>query len=220
MRKLVGCAFVLLAVVFLPVTSVSAAPVTDQLTLTGNDRTPSEFGIASGFLFRQLTIIGEGGVEGPFTLSPFTRTGVHNATFNSAVALTEADGSISDIVEFHIVSTDGTQVWTVSFTSDGEVPLPTPSDVSPPGTGLCPQNGTSPESCIVSILETGAPQEISELFFNSDGATRIPLFSVLVQSDIEASVPEPSTLLLFGSGLAGLAAITWKRSLRTPFSDL
>src|ERR1700730_3426854 len=73
-------------------------PLSDQLVVSANDGTPSEFSS-----FQSLTLsITEflGVVEDPFPFSLGTRAGTHDATFNTAVALTEPGGGISDIVEF------------------------------------------------------------------------------------------------------------------------
>src|SRR6266699_1693147 len=81
---------------------VLAVPLSGQLVISANDRTPSEFPS-----FQSLTLsITEflGVVEDPFPFSLGTRAGTHGATFNTAIALTEPGGGISDIVEFTIVS--------------------------------------------------------------------------------------------------------------------
>ena len=44
--------------------------------------------------------------------------------------------------------------------------------------------------------------------------TGLPIGSLLVFADVQTGVPEPSTLLLLGSGLAALAAIAWRRRRR------
>ncbi|HTE88462.1 MAG TPA: PEP-CTERM sorting domain-containing protein [Terriglobales bacterium] len=135
------------------------------------------------------------------TASPFSsligvRSGVHNATFNTAVTLLEPDGTASDFIVLSAVATPaGVQTWTLNFFSDTESKLPVI---------LLELVGPAAQ-----VQETGGLQDISALFLDSDGVNRItPLFNVLVQSDIEA-VPEPSTWLLLGSGVAIL--IVWKR---------
>jgi len=120
---------------------------------------------------------------------PSTPTQPHGATFNTAVELIESNGSISDIIELSIVSiADVTgaslgQNWTLNFFSDTEG-------------GAALQHLTGLVGAAVQVQETGSSQDISGLFLDSDGRTRItPLFNVLVQSDLNA-VPEPSTLVL------------------------
>ena len=51
---------------------------------------------------------------------------------------------------------------------------------------------------VPTVVETGDLQDLTALLHSDTGGLRVQ-----VQSDV---VPEPSTLLLFGSGLLGLAA--------------
>src|SRR3984893_9696299 len=107
-----------IALLFPGAPNALAVPLSDQLVISANDRTPSEF---PGFPSVTLSITElPGVVEDPFPFSLGTRAGTHDATFNTAVALTEPGGGISDIVEFTIVSTNGGQTWTGQFIADRE----------------------------------------------------------------------------------------------------
>ena len=101
---------------------------------------------------------------------------------------------LSDLVTLRVYTEAGLAVgFQVAFQSDGEGALP--------GIGL--------------IDETGLPQIALQSSFSVLAVGSIDL-TVNVQSDLDngvgdlAPVPEPSTLLLFGSSLAGLSAV-WRR---------
>lgn len=107
---------------------------------------------------------------------------------SASVALRDGSltGPISDILTV-TVSTSG--ALTATFQSDSsENPL-----------------SGSPQ---VSLIETGLPQAT----FFAELAPEIGLH-ITTQSDLDPvqPIPEPSTLLLFGSSLAGVGAVLWRR---------
>jgi hypothetical protein len=120
-----------------------------------------------------------------------------------AVLLTEGQGPnalISDIVE--ITLTDGV------LTTDIRIQFQSDSEGGP---------GLSFSGLHVNRPETGLPQDLTDAFRglgNGEFNTLLPAdFHVVALSDV-SDVPEPSTLLLLTSGLAGLVAFCGKRWLK------
>jgi hypothetical protein len=112
-------------------------------------------------------------------------------SLSAAIALREGSvtGPISDLLTVSLTSAG---VLTASFQSDAEAGLP--------GTPLA------------NLVETGLPQVALSV-----GLGPLASLTITTQSDLAeggdnnlAPVPEPSTLLLFGSSLAGFGVL-WRR---------
>jgi PEP-CTERM motif len=108
-----------------------------------------------------------------------------DSTLSRSVALREGSltGPISDLL-------------TVSLTTSGALTATFQSDTESPLTG----------TPLVNLVETGLPQLALSLDLDDVG------LMITTQSDLDlAPVPEPSTLLLFGSSLAGMGGVLWRR---------
>lgn len=195
---LAACALFGLSLALIP-TSVLGAAVTsgfsDTVTFTGSliGPTPEVFNFS------------EPGESGP-TLPPVPLSTTATLPTTNIFGMTDAAcvaGAVcpfSDILSFTSSSggsdNPNQQILTFTFTSDSESPL---------------QNAPITNSCVEGTQGCG---DVAFKVVDNSGPTPVTLLSVAVASDADVpGVPEPSTLLLMGSGLAG-AAVWGRKALK------
>src|SRR2546426_3032357 len=127
MRAFVTRVSALVAIGLFLVASYAVAqviPNSDGFVISPNDRTATEFP-GSNFHALDQSVAESGESVNTFSFSIGTRSGTHNATFNTAVTLIEPNGTASDFVVLSAVATPaGVQSWTLNFFSDAEGGLP------------------------------------------------------------------------------------------------
>jgi hypothetical protein len=126
-----------------------------------------------------------------------------SSTLLARVALTQPGSmhregggmGVSDLLELRTFSGSGPTAapvgFQVSFQSDGEMGI------------------TNPGGLTAVIVENGLPQTLLSGAFTLPVVGSVDL-TVTGQSDLDP-VPEPSTLLLFGSSLLGMGGALWRR---------
>ena len=119
--------------------------------------------------------------------------------YGSYTILTEPDGTISDV--FGVVPTGAPGAFDFAFFSDAEI-----------GSSSVPAAFVNPAGGIPILLAEGNGGPFDATFYLSPTLQRLGM-TATVQSDAEATVPEPGTLALLAMGLAAVVSVRRKRAV-------
>jgi PEP-CTERM motif-containing protein len=180
----------LLVVAFAVGVSALMCGPADAFTITFNDLTDTVSGAATDL---PAGVSSSSGVTGETVVVTVTGATISAGVSLLPLVLTEPPAGGNPVASDIITVASITGGFTVTFMSDAEGPLPLPANFS-------------------ALPET-AHNPVTTLLVNTATATGIEV-PINASSDAVEGVPEPATMLLLGSGLAGLGVLSYRTRRR------